>query len=25
LPGAILAKSKAAAAGLECNGSPIGG
>jgi phosphate transport system substrate-binding protein len=25
LPASILAKSKAAAAGLECNGSPIGG
>ena len=25
LPAAILAKSKAAVAGLECNGSPIGG
>jgi phosphate transport system substrate-binding protein len=25
LPATILAKSKAAAAGLECNGSPIGG
>ena len=25
LPAAILAKSKAAAAGLECNGSPLGG
>ena len=25
LPGSILAKSKAAAAGLQCNGSPIGG
>jgi phosphate transport system substrate-binding protein len=25
LPAAILAKSKAAAAGLQCNGSPIGG
>ena len=25
LPAAILAKSKAAAAGLQCNGSPLGG
>ena len=25
LPASILSKSKAAAAGLECNGSPIGG